>query len=137
MAKNLGVQNIVIIGITCAIMVLLFALVVVQLQTEKVGKTKINSLVLIDKQYSESTGILTINLQNLGDSLDSMTKEDIEWYLNGQNMGTAYSISFTHEGSAKVESGEIIQIGLKTGKISPNSRIKLTFRGGFQIVLSM
>lgn len=86
-------------------------------------------VVVVDKKYSKSSGILVVSLQNLGTSLDNITEEDFRWYLNGSYMGTIHSIHFAGKKIGKWDNGQIIQVELKTEEDLSSKRIKLAFRG--------
>ena len=126
-------EDLIIIAILCAILVLGCAVYIVQNGTDESSNIRIISLVLIGQQYSDSNDMLEVHLQYFGDTLESVSGEDFDWYLNGRHMGSACLISPTEGSSKKLESGFILQIGLKTEEIPPGNRIRVTFRNGFQI----
>ena len=95
-----------------------------------VGITELDALyVLVDKKYSKSSGTLLISLRNLGEPVDSITKEDFKWYLDDCAMGTVYSVYFVEGRIGRWDKGEIIHLELKTERNISGGRIKLAFRG--------
>ncbi|MBU7047501.1 MAG: hypothetical protein HXS54_13790 [Theionarchaea archaeon] len=129
----LGISVIGIIAFT----VLLFALGIIQKGIGKADEVEIEKFVLVGRPYVDSMGILIIDLQNVGSYLDSIEKEDFVWWIGDQYMGPVYSVTFPHEDSTGDENGDIVQIGLKIGENSSGTKIKLRFRGGPQIVITV
>lgn len=104
--------------------------------TSEVGKLGV-LLVVVEKKYSTSNGTLLVSLQNLGEPLDLVTREDFKWFLNEYAMGPVNRICFPNGRIAKWERGEIIQVELKTGKDFSRGRIILIFRESFLIEFSV
>ena len=57
--------------------------------------------------------------------------------MNGHGMKPINSITFPNSECASIESGDIIQLELIIGKDLSGKRIKLVFRGGFEIVITV
>jgi hypothetical protein len=86
-------------------------------------------LVLIDKRYLKPDGILVISLLNEGSSIDSVTRSDFKYFLDGCGMGTVYAIYFANGQEGKWGKGETIQISLRLEENTYGSKVILTFRG--------
>lgn len=137
MGKKLSIILAILVTITIIASVVLYTGSLIQNEIEKADATKIYEFILLNKSYSDSTGILTLDLQNVGCPLESIAKEDFFWYMENHNKNPIYSIDFVDGKNFRVENGDIVQIKLRVGRVSSGTKIKLTYRGGFQIVVTI
>lgn len=137
MGRKLSIILATMVTFMIVSVVILFVLEFTQNRINKADETEIKNFVLINKSYTDSTGILIIDLQNVGDPLHSISKEDFTWYMDDQGMRPVYSITFPNGESTKVEKGDIIQVSLEIGKNSSGAEITLTIRGGPHIVITV
>jgi hypothetical protein len=137
MGRELSIiLGVLVIGIIASA-VFLFASGIIQEGIGKVDEVEIEKFALVGRPYVDSMGILIIDLQNVGNYLDSIKKENFVWWIGDQYMGSVYSVTFPHDESMEVEKGDIVQIGLKIRENSSGTKIKLRFRGGPQIVITV
>jgi hypothetical protein len=137
MHKPFTTSTLILVLILIFVLVLAFATFLVQNNIENTESVTTSSFVLVDKLYSESTGILTIYLQYFGSTLEFVTEKDFEWYLNEQKMGSVNLVSFGNGSDKTLKNGDTVQIDLKIEEIHSEDRIKLTFRNSFQIIISL
>lgn len=127
MGKILPIILATLVICTIAFTVTIFALKLTQESINIADEIKIKNFKILSQSYTDSTGILTIDLQDIGGSLDSLKKENFTWKMNG-NVGTAYSVD---------KRGDIIIITLNIGKNASGAKVTLTFKGGHQNVITV
>jgi hypothetical protein len=129
-------SDLIPVSIICFVLLLGFSLLFVQ--EKRPGSTEIGSFILLDGQCSDSKKFLIVQLQYHGDTLEFVTKGDFQWFLNGKNIGSVSSISFTKGNGTELKSGDTLQLELKSEeKFRSGDMVKLTFRNGFQLLFSI
>ena len=72
MGRKLSILLAVLVICTIVTVVVLFGGGFVNEVIDQADNSEVNILTLVNKSYENSAGILTIDLQNVGDSLDSV-----------------------------------------------------------------
>ena len=130
------IPSIVTIVIVVSMMVLAFALAFVYLRIERIGDTDIAIIIVfVNARYSESTGILTVNLQYFGDSLHSVTKEDFDCHINNQKVDSICLIPLLDKDNMDSKDGKPIEIMFETENIPSGAKIVLIYKSTIQIFI--